>query len=292
MKILLLGSTGQLGWELHRTLPTLGQLIALDYPQIDMANPDQIREIVSQIKPHLIINATAYTNVDQAEENPKLAMAINGVGPGILAEEAYLHNAALIHYSTDYVFNGTSRTAYSEEDNPNPINVYGRTKLEGEKAVQSAGGAYQIYRTSWVYSSRRPCFLTSVIHWASKNETLHIVDDQISSPTWARTLAEATAQIISQGQTSIVDFIKENQGIYHLSGGGYCSRFDWTKEIINLAANKYNLLTKEIKPVSSDFFKTKAKRPNRSVLSCKKINRIFGINTPDWRDTLKLMIDD
>ena len=194
MKILLLGNTGQVGWELNRTLLTLGELTALDYPQVNMADPDSIRSLVQEIKPKIIVNATAYTDVDKAESEPELAMAINGTGPGILAEEAKKIGAALIHYSTDYVFNGTKGSPYTEEDQPNPINVYGETKLAGEKTIQEVGGTYLIFRTSWVYSLRRPCFVTKVLEWAKTQEVLHIVDDQISSPTWARTLAEATAQ--------------------------------------------------------------------------------------------------
>ncbi|MDY6873992.1 MAG: dTDP-4-dehydrorhamnose reductase, partial [Chloroflexota bacterium] len=199
-KILLLGNTGQVGWELHRSLLTLGELVALDYPEIDMADPDNIRKTVRAVKPGLIINATAYTDVDKAESEPELAMAINGTGPGILAEEAKRLDAALIHYSTDYVFDGAKGAPYTEEDEPNPINVYGETKLAGERTVQAVDGAYLIFRTSWVYSLRRPCFVTKVLKWAREQETLRIVDDQISSPTWARTLAEATAQVIAKGR--------------------------------------------------------------------------------------------
>ena len=157
-KILLLGNTGQVGWELNRTLLSLGELTALDYPQIDMADPDSIRLVVKDAQPDIIINATAYTNVDKAESEPDLAMAINGIGPGILAEEAKRLGAALIHYSTDYVFDGTKGEPYTEEDVPNPINVYGKTKLAGEEAIRAVGDNYLIFRTAWVYSLRRPCF--------------------------------------------------------------------------------------------------------------------------------------
>ena len=232
-KILLLGNTGQVGWELNRTLLTLGELTALDFPQIDMADPDNIRNIVRQSQPDIIVNATAYTNVDKAESEPELAMAINGIGPGVLAEEAKRLGAALIHYSTDYVFDGTKGEPYTEEDEPNPINVYGKTKLAGEQAIEGIGGATLIFRTSWVYSLRRPCFVTKVLQWARENETLRIVDDQISSPTWARTLAEATAQIVAQGRGDPVEYIREKRGLYHLAGGGSCSRYEWAREILS-----------------------------------------------------------
>ena len=167
LKILLLGNTGQVGWELNRTLLTLGELTALDYPQIDMADPDDILRVVRENEPDLIVNATAYTNVDKAESEQGLALAINSMGPGILAEEARQLNAAFIHYSTDYVFDGTKGEPYTEEDEPNPINVYGETKLAGERVIQDVGGAYLIFRTSWVYSLRRPCFVTKVLKWAA-----------------------------------------------------------------------------------------------------------------------------
>jgi dTDP-4-dehydrorhamnose reductase len=286
-KILLLGKTGQLGWELHRSLLTLGELVALNYPEIDMANPDSIRSVVREHQPNLIVNATAFTDVDKAESNPDLAMAINGTGPGILAEEARRLNGALIHYSTDYVFDGTKGEPYTEEDEPNPINVYGETKLAGEKAVQEVGGAYLIFRTSWVYSLRRPCFVTKVLQWAREQETLRIVDDQISSPTWSRTLAEATAQIIAQGRGTPLDYIQEKSGLYHLAGCGSCSRYEWAKAII---AQSSTLRVKEILPAKSDEFELTAVRPMHSVLDLSKIRERFFNTPPDWQVTLAVAL--
>jgi dTDP-4-dehydrorhamnose reductase len=289
MKILLLGNTGQLGWELNRTLLTLGDLVAMDYPQIDMANPDNIRSLVRTHQPDLIVNATAYTDVDKAESEPELAMAINGTGPGILAKEARRLNGALIHYSTDYVFDGTKGEPYTEEDQPNPINVYGETKLAGEKAVQAVGGAYLIFRTSWVYSLRRPCFVTKVLQWAREQETLRIVDDQISSPTWARTLAEATAQIIAQGRGTPVDYVQEKSGLYHLAGGGSCSRYEWAKAILEMDPQKNEQIISAIKKAKSEEFNTLAQRPLTSILHCGKITKIFYISTPLWKTVLSLV---
>jgi len=290
MKILLLGNTGQLGWELHRTLLTLGDLVALDYPQIDMSNPDNIRSVVRKHEPELIINATAYTNVDKAESEPDLAMAINSLGPGILAEEAKSLKSALIHYSTDYVFDGRKGEPYTEEDQPTPLSVYGETKLAGEQAVQSVGGAYLIFRTSWVYSLRRPCFVTKVLQWSRKHETLRIVDDQISTPTWARTLAEASAQVVALGCGTIHDFMIDNRGLYHLSGGGYCSRFDWAKEILALDPNKEEQLTKEILPAKSSDFPTPATRPTVSTLNCTKFISRFTLYMKPWDVVLAISI--
>ena len=288
LKILLLGNTGQLGWELNRSLLTLGELIAVDYPQIDMANPNNIRSVVRDAKPNLIVNATAYTNVDQAEKETDLAMAINGVGPGILAEEAKKLGSAIIHYSTDYVFDGSKGEFYVEEDPPNPINQYGETKLMGELAVQNVGGAYLIFRTSWVYSLRRPCFVTKVLDWAQKNEILRIVDDQVSTPTWSRTLAEATAQIIAQGKADPLNYLREKSGLYHLADSGYCSRYEWAKFIIEQASQKENIKAREIIRAKSNDFPSPASRPARSAMSCKKFKETFNITMPAWVDSSKM----
>ena len=291
MKLLLLGKTGQVGWELNRTLLTLGELVALDYPEIDLANPKSIREVVRHVKPNLIINATAYTDVDKAESEPDLALAINGTGPEILAEEAKRLKAALIHYSTDYVFDGTKGAPYTEEDEPNPINVYGETKLAGERAVQDVGGAYLIFRTSWVYSLRRPCFVTKVLKWAREQETLRIVDDQISSPTWARTLAEATAQVIAQGRGEPVEYLREKRGLYHLAGGGSCSRYEWAKAILALDPDEQSRSVKEIRSAKSFDFPTSVKRPMISVLNMDKIQKAFSLDVADWEEELRLLFD-
>ncbi len=288
MKILLLGNTGQVGWELNRTLPTLGELVALDYPHIDMADPDSIRSIVRETKPNLIVNATAYTNVDKAESEPDLAMAINGAGPGILAHEAKLMGAALIHYSTDYVFDGAKGSPYVEADQPNPINVYGETKLAGEKTIQEVGGTYLIFRTSWVYSMRRPCFVTKVLEWAKTKEELRIVDDQISSPIWARTLAEATAQVIAQGRTDSLDYLSQKNGLYHLAGGGSCSRYEWAQAIIDHAPSISNNL--RIEPAKTSDFPTPAVRPLISVLESEKFIDHFNLLLPEWKSTLTLLM--
>jgi len=288
MKILLLGNTGQVGWELNRTLLPLGDLIAMDYPQIDMSNPDQIRSTVREHNPNLIINATAYTDVDKAESLRELALTINGIGPGVLAEEALRTNAALIHYSTDYIFDGTVKEPYLEEDEPNPLSVYGETKLAGEKAIQAVDGTYLIFRTSWVYSLRRPSFVTKVLRWARQHEILRVVDDQISSPTWARNLAEITAQVIAQGRDEVKGYIAEKAGVYHLTDRGSCSRFDWAKRILELDPDKETQLVKSIHPAKTDEFPTPATRPLHSVLSIKKFQDTFNIPTAAWDEALAL----
>ena len=291
MKILLLGNTGQLGWELNRTLLTLGELTALDYPQINMADPGSLKTIIREHKPNLIINATAYTDVDKAESEPEKAMAINATGPRVLAEEALKTGAALIHYSTDYVFDGSKGTAYTEEDEPNPINMYGSSKLRGEQAIKQVGGAYLILRTAWVYSMRRTCFVTKVLEWANKQKVLRIVDDQISSPTWARMLAEATAQIIAQGRGDPVDYIKEKAGLYHLAGGGQCSRYEWAQEILRYNPKLEEPMTFEIQPAPTSDFPTQARRPLFSALNCDHFAASFRLQLPPWEMALQTAME-
>ena len=287
-KILLLGNTGQVGWELNRTLLSLGELTALDYPQIDMADPDSIRLVVKDAQPDIIVNATAYTNVDKAESEPDLAMAINGIGPGILADEAKRLGAALIHYSTDYVFDGTKGEPYNEEDVPNPINMYGKTKLAGEEAIRAVGDNYLIFRTAWVYSLRRSCFVTKVLKWARENETLRIVDDQISNPTWSRLLAEITSQMIARGMGESVEYILEKTGLYHLAGGGSCSRYAWAKAVIENLPETQEFKVKNIDPAKSTEFKTPAGRPLKTFMDCGQFEQEFGITIPLWSKALSL----
>ena len=287
INILLLGKNGQLGWELERSLQLLGNITALDYPQIDLADSRSIRNVIRDCDPQIIFNATAYTAVDSAESQMHLAEAINGIGPGILAEEARRIGALLFHYSTDYVFDGTSRAPYKESDDPNPLNVYGLTKLHGEQSVQQAGGLYFIFRTSWVYSLRRDNFVTKVMGWANKHNDLKIVDDQISSPTWARMLAEFSAQVIAQGREKPLEFLGDKVGLYHLSGAGYCSRYQWVEEMMRQTGKLGQV---NLKPAKSDDFPNPAKRPQFSVLDCSLIQETFHFAIPDWRSSLGLAL--
>jgi dTDP-4-dehydrorhamnose reductase len=289
MKLLLLGNTGQLGWELERTLQPLGQVVALDFPGIDMAAADSIRKVVRQHQPQVIVNATAYTAVDKAESEPELAHTINATGPGVLAEEARRLNAALIHYSTDYVFDGTKGTPYVETDLPHPLNVYGQSKLAGEQAIQSVDGTYLILRTAWVYSLRRESFVTKVLQWARQYETLRIVDDQVSNPTWARMLAESTAQVIAQGRGEPVGYIREKAGLYHLAGAGSCSRFEWAKVILELDPKKEEQIVKMILPAKSIEFLTQAKRPTNTGLDCTRSESVYHLAIQFWKETLHLI---
>lgn len=291
-KILLLGCNGQAGWELCRTLIHLGELTSLDYPDIDMADPNSILSVMDAVNPDIIVNATAYTNVDKAETEPELAMGVNAEGPGLLAQEAFSRNAVLFHYSTDYVFDGNQAAPYLEGDSPNPLNVYGQSKLAGEKAVQQIGQGYLIFRTSWVYSLRRPCFVTKVLKWAKENETLRIVDDQVSTPTWARTLGEITALIIAQGRDDPLNYLRGKSGLFHLTDTGYCSRYEWARFIIDNTPNKDALAVREILPVKSDAFKTLAQRPKTTILDGTKLKETFDISPGNWDRSLRLMLEE
>ncbi len=287
MNLLLLGNTGQLGWELQRTLQSLGVVAAFDYPDVDLADPASIRKVVRGCRPNVIINATAYTAVDRAESEPELAEAINGRGPGVLAEEARKLNAVLIHYSTDYVFDGKKGAPYLETDLPNPLNIYGVSKLHGEQAVQQVGGAYLILRTSWVYSLRASGFVNKVLKWARQHETLRMVTDQVGNPTWCRMLAEATAQVLARSDY----FIREHSGLYHLAGSGLASRFEWAKLILELDHHKSEQKVKQLLPALTADFPTPAQRPLFSALDCQKFTRVFDLHLPEWRAALQLALD-
>ncbi len=289
-KILLTGKNGQVGWELQRTLATLGEVIALDYPQIDLSKPEQIREVVRAVKPQLIVNSAAYTAVDKAEDEPELAAAINGIAPGILAEEARRLNASIVHYSTDYVFDGTKVSPYTEDDEPNPLNVYGRTKLAGERAIQSAGAPYIIIRTSWVYGIRGKNFLLTILKLACERQELNIVDDQIGAPTWSRMIAEATSQILAQTHLQF----RGREGIYNLSADGMTSWYGFARAILEICrANDDGsclLPIENIKPVKSKEYPAKAVRPASSRMDCARSYRCFNLSLPDWLAGLKMVL--
>jgi len=283
MKILLFGKNGQVGWELNRTLLCLGELIAFDYPEVDFENPKEVIRIIDEITPDLIVNAAAYTNVDKAEEEPKKAQLINAITPGEIAKWCKNHDAVLIHYSTDYVFDGTKGTPYTEEDEPKPINIYGKTKLEGERAIQESGAIHLILRTAWVYSMRGNNFVTKVLEWAKKSNEIRVVDDQISNPTWARALAEVTANIIAMGIKDIRSFLKDKGDLYHCAGSGYCSRYEWANVIFEYSGiRNVNVL-----PVTSEDFNTAARRPHFSALDIEKLRNSIGLDFADWKDNLK-----
>lgn len=291
MKILLIGRIGQLGWELHRSLACLGEMTVVDFPEIDLSKEDQIRTLVRSTKPDLIVNSAAYTAVDKAESEPEICRAINSTAPGIIAEEACAIKAALVHYSTDYVFDGSKTTSYVESDQPNPISVYGKSKWDGDQAVMEAGGAGLILRTSWVYSTRQGGFVNKVLQWSRQQPIMRVVVDQIASPTWCRMLAEVTAQIIAMGSKDIYSFLNGHRGIYHLAGKGSATRWEWAKTILDLDPHKEQQVVTQIEQAFTAEFPSPARRPLHSSLDCSTIEGVFGLRLPDWKEALKLAME-
>jgi dTDP-4-dehydrorhamnose reductase len=288
MRILLYGKIGQLGWELRRTLAPLGEIRAQDYPEIDLTQPEQIRQTIREARPQVIVNATAYTAVDRAESEVETAMAINGRAPGIMAEEAAAIGAALVHYSTDYVFDGMKGSPYIESDEPRPLGVYGQSKLAGEQAVQQVGRAALILRTSWVYSLRRDSFVTKVMQWARQQPTMRMVTDQVSNPTWARMLAEITALLLAKSSPNPAGWLRERSGLYHLAGSGYASRMEWGQAILRCDPRREEQVVREILPALTADFPTPAQRPLFSALNCDRFEQTFGLRLPEWEQTLQL----
>lgn len=287
MKMLLLGKNGQLGWELQRCLQPLGEVVAVDYPEIDLRAPDSLRSLIQELNPQILLNATAYTAVDRAETEADLAMQINTIAPAIMAEECLARDCVLIHYSTDYVFDGMKGSPYTEGDTPHPLNQYGYSKWKGEQAIQEVGGLYLIFRTAWVYSLRGDSFVRKILQWSRQQETLRVVDDQISNPTWARMLAEITALLLARYS---VDELAERKGLYHLAGDGYCSRYDWGKAILALDPGSADQVARQILPASSADFPTPAQRPLFSALSCERFISAFSLRLPPWKEALKLAL--
>ena len=282
MKILLTGKTGQVGGELNNFLKDMGELVSVGREQLDLSKINSIEPTVLDIQPDIIINAAAYTAVDKAEEESDLAMTINGVAPGILAGAAKKVGASLIHYSTDYVFDGRSNTPYREEDPTCPLSIYGESKLVGEKNIAEAGIPYLILRTSWVYSLQEKSFLRTIKKLAAEKDTLRIVDDQIGAPTWARSIALATHIIMEQ-------FLKDRKepslsGIFHLTCQGQSSWHGFAKEIMDLSGASQNT---QLLPIPTSDYPTPAARPLYSLLSNDKLKKAFAFEMPHWRDALK-----
>lgn len=292
MKILLFGKNGQVGWELNRSLQPLGEVIALGREDADFSSPEGLRKIVSEVKPGLIVNAAAYTAVDRAEDEEELAMRINGIAPGVLAEEASKLDALLIHYSTDYVFDGTKRSPYTETDEPNPVNVYGYTKLAGEEAVRASGCRYLILRTSWVYASRGGNFLKTIIRLAKQKNELKIIDDQLGTPTWARYISDVTANLVL-GRMKAGDIDAEMIGeVFHLANKGQCSWYQFACEIIAGMKSHDQALETEIKAITTEQYNAIAKRPGYTVLSVDKIENEMSLHNVSWENAVKLCLEE
>ncbi len=279
MKILLTGVNGQVGWELRRTLATLGEVIAPTRAQLDLTDVSALREFIRTTRPDVIVNPAAHTAVDKAESEPELAHAINTVAPAVMAEAAAKLGAAMLHYSTDYVFDGSKTGAYVETDTPNPLGVYGKTKLAGEQAIIASGIPHVILRTSWVYGLRGGNFLLTMQRLFRERDTLNVVNDQYGAPTWSRMIAEASAQILAQRPFS------DNSGIYHLTSAGNISWHDFAQAIL-ARTELANDRQVSINPIPASQYPTPAARPVNSVLSGDKVKQTFGIIMPDWKVAL------
>lgn len=281
--ILVPGKTGQVGWELRTVLAPLGTVIAPDRGEMDLASPDSIRRAIREARPEVIVNAAAYTGVDKAESEPELAMQVNGVAPGIMAEEAKRLGAALIHYSTDYVFDGKLDRPYLEDDAPNPVNIYGKSKLAGERAIEAVGGSYLILRSSWVYSGRGSNFVRSILRLAREKPELAMVTDQVGSPTWARPLAQATARLLARRDAPV-----KHPGVYHLSAPDHVSRHEFAAAIVRITSGSSGAPGgwAKLRPITSQQYPQPAARPGRAMLSNERIRRVFGLELPGWESQL------
>ncbi len=290
--IALIGYHGQVAWELQRSLAPLGNVVTLARAaadrHLDLADPDSIRAAFNNWSPEIIINAAAYTAVDKAETDESIAMAINGVAPGMLAEIAKQKNTLLVHYSTDYVFDGKKGAAYTEMDPTAPLNVYGKTKLAGEQAVSAMAKHHFILRTSWVYGLRGSNFLKTILRLSAERDELKIVDDQIGAPTWSRMLAVATTILVSRYLDDRED-IGAKSGLYHLSAGGQTSWYGFSKEILQRCQRHEKIV---LKPIATNEYPLPATRPTYSVLANAKIESALGIFMSPWQQALALCMQE
>jgi dTDP-4-dehydrorhamnose reductase len=290
MKFLLTGGNGQVGHELRRTLSPLGQVSAPSRDVLDLEQADSLRSAVRDLQPRVIVNAAAYTAVDQAEGDAERATRINAKAVEVLAEEAHRCGALMVHFSTDYVFDGTKADPYVEDDVPHPLNIYGRSKLAGEDALRSRGDAHLIFRTSWVYGARGRNFLVTVRRLAGERKELRIVDDQMGAPTWSRMIAESVAMAIAQcmGRDGLDQSrIEERSGTYHLTNAGAASWHAFAAAILESMKSGVRLI-----PIPSSGYPSPAPRPRNSVLDNSKFQSVFALSLPDWREGLRLCMEE
>jgi dTDP-4-dehydrorhamnose reductase len=287
-RVLLIGRVGQLGWELRRTLAPMAQVVCVDFPELDLCNGDSIRDWVRKTGPQLVINAAAYTAVDKAETEPERALKINGLAPGILAEEAKKAGALMVHYSTDYIFDGTKTEPYVESDAPNPLGAYGRSKLAGDEAVRAAGGAHLLFRLCWVYGARGQNFMLTMMRLAREREKLRVVSDQVGCPTWSRLIAETTALALKQ--VLAARDLGAFSGSYHLAASGHTSWQGFAEAIVS-AMPEEGKKCRAVEPIATSEYPLPARRPAYSVLSCEKLRRTFGLQLPAWQESLKQVLE-
>ena len=288
MKILLIGKNGQVGWELCRTLAPLAEVMAVDYPEINLTDTPALRQFVAGTRPAVVVNAAAYTAVDKAETETELCRQVNAVAPGVLAGAAKKTGALMVHYSTDYIFDGTKTSPYVETDAPNPLGAYGRSKLEGDRAVKASGADHLIFRLCWVYGARGQNFMLTMQRLAREREKLRVVDDQFGCPTWSRMIAEATALALEQVMAG-ADRSAYN-GEYHLAASGYTSWHGFASRIIEWMPEAERKC-RAVERIATPEYPTPAKRPAYSVLDCGKLQKTFGLRLPNWETSLQQVLD-
>lgn len=293
----MIGSHGQIAWDLQHSLPAVGPVSVVGRPDVDLADPGSISTMIRRFEPSVLVNAAAYTAVDQAETEPELAMKVNGEAPQIMAEEMQRINGLLINYSSDYVFDGEKPTPYTESDVPRPLNAYGASKLAGDCSVEAAGGSYLVFRTSWVYAVRGKNFLRTVLRLAAEREELRVVDDQIGAPTCSQDIAQATAQVLQQltGQTcSPAEALGDRRGIYNMTAQGSVSWCGFAQAIVEEMRRhergKRNLA--RVVPISTGEYPTAAIRPKNSRLSNEKLRKRFGVELPEWKTSLAKVMNE
>jgi dTDP-4-dehydrorhamnose reductase len=303
LRVLITGANGQVGWHLQRTLAPLGEVMAIDVEQVDLTDLDAVARTVREFVPDIVANAAAYTAVDKAESEPELARTINARAPGRVAEECARRGALMIHYSTDYVYEGSKSSPYEEDDATGPLSVYGRTKLEGDQAIAASGCAHIILRTTWVYDIRGKNFLRTVLRLAKEKEELRMVGDQYGAPTWARGLAEATTTILAKCCERHATSGAWPSGVFHLTAGGRTSWAGFAQAILEDYESLLSwpadmgefgglLKAKRVVSITTDQYQAPARRPHNSVLSNAKVGAAFGIVMPDWRSQLRLAMQD
>lgn len=290
LTILLIGAGGQIGFSLQRRLVELGRVVSPNLSTLDLSEADSIRSCVREVGPDLIVNAAAYTAVDRAEAEPELCWAINATAPRVLGAEAAAIGAALVHYSTDYVFDGTLTRPYTEEDEAHPLSEYGRSKLEGERGVLESGAAHLILRTSWVYGARGRNFMLTILRLAREREELHVVADQRGAPTWCDAIAEGTEGVLRRlaaSDRSLRDSMAEVSGIYHLTANGATTWHAFAEAILALDPHKEEQRCRRVVPITTAEYPTPARRPPNSTMDCSKAARVLGVRLQEWMPLLR-----
>lgn len=286
--ILVIGCRGQVGWELMRTLQPFGRVTGVDYPDLDLTRPDSVRAWLDQTHPDVVVNAAAYTAVDRAETEPELARCLNATAPALLAEETCRRGAWLVHYSTDYVFDGHQEAPYGEDAPPNPLSEYGRSKLAGDLAVQQAGGRYLIFRLCWVYGGRGQNFLRTMLRLFTTREEVRVVNDQWGAPTWSRHIAETTALVLARVLHAPEPMA--HCGVYHLTASGVTTWHGFARAIWERVPASVRRC-REVVPITTAEYPTPARRPMRAVLDCAKLERVFGLRLPHWETGLRQVLE-